>query len=101
MSRRFVFVPVFGDISNGAYNNAQWVEAPHVKVWGFYENDMFTPIHADPPLRAVGMGQPFDLFSAELAEMRDVDDEDQLPDEVCLALAKLALLPVSPANSND
>jgi hypothetical protein len=102
MTRRFVFVPIFGDIGEIAADAERWAKGPHVKTWGFLDDENFTPIYADPPLQTLELGQPFDLFDAERRAITDVaENSTDLPDEVCLALAKFALLPVSRSNSDD
>lgn len=104
MTRRFVFVPIFGDIGEIAADADRWAKGPHVKAWGFFveqgdgiNEDSFVPIYADPPLSTIELGKPFDLFEPERTAMRDVpENSTDLPDEVCLALAKMAICPVSP-----
>jgi hypothetical protein len=94
--RRLVFVPIFGD---GCPQVGE--QLPTVKAWGFYgdEMDQFIPIHTEPQLQAIALLQPYVLFQPEVEAMVDVpENSTDLPDEVCLALAKLALLPVSSAN---
>lgn len=96
---RFVFVPIFGD-QRGA-SEETWLQLPHVKAWGFFEEDdgTFVPIHSDPSLESLEFNEPYVLFQGELDAMRDVpENSTDLPDGVCLALAKLALLPVSRAD---
>jgi hypothetical protein len=85
-----------------------WVKAPHVKAWGFLSDHPgpnggnFTPIHTDPACTAIELGSPRRPVrcrgrgSATCAE-----NSTELPDEVCIALAKFALLPVSRSNSDD
>lgn len=92
--RRFVFVPIFGDLGAGAHKEEQWLKAPHVKAWGFFENDHFTPIHTEPSCAAIELGNSVDLFNAERDAMCDVpEDSSDLPEPVCIALMKLALVP--------
>lgn len=91
--RRFVFVPIFGDVANVGDPDG-WLKVPHVKAWGFLDDKAFTPIHADPPLQSAQLHEPFDLFDQETKAMIDVpEDSTDLPEQVCVALAKMALCP--------
>lgn len=92
-SRRFVFVPLFGDATIGN-NQAAWLNAPHIKAWGFVENGDFTPVYTDPSPESIELHKPYTLFDAEVKFMADVpENSTDLPDEVCQALAVLALHP--------
>ena len=92
--RRFVFVPIFGDTKADPAVTEEWLSAPHVKAWGFFEEGFFTPIHTDPPCAAIELHSNSELFDAEEKAMIDVpEDSTDLPEEVCVALAKLALCP--------
>jgi hypothetical protein len=98
--RRFVFVPILGDTSAppGAGPKA-WENAPHIKAWGWFEDDNgFWPIHTDPPCQAVELDKRTDLFEAEKQAMVDITDDDDIPTEVAVALARMALLPVRQAD---
>lgn len=96
--RRFVFVPIFGSLECGGVNaDAAWLNQLHVKVWGYLSPDdqeEIIPIHVEPPVPAVVVGQPIRLLTDEYKVMRDIDEGDTtLPDEVCRALALMALHP--------
>lgn len=91
--RRFVFVPIFGDDVSG-HTEEQWLQAPHVKAWGFLDGDDFIPIHTEPACEAVELNHAVCLFEGEIAALVDVpENSSDLPDAVCVALAKLALVP--------
>lgn len=105
MSRRFVFVPIFGDTMNS--HKDAWLEAPHVKAWGFLSpsdgpnGGDFIPIHTDPPCAAITLFETTQLFTNEGEAAVDVaENSTDLPDEVCLALAKMVLLPQPVSRSN-
>lgn len=106
MTRRFVFVPIFGDTTHDHVD--AWVKAPHVKAWGFLSDHpgpnggTFTPVYTDPACAAIELFTETILFDAEGEAATDVpENSTDLPDEVCVALAKFALLPVSRSNSDD
>jgi hypothetical protein len=89
MSRRFVFVPVFGfsDMAGG------WLKHPHIDAWGFLDDEKFVPIHSNPAVPALTLMEANTLSDAEIAQAIDIpENSTDLPDEVCVALAKLALL---------
>lgn len=94
-----VYVPIFG-LTHGD------VPENHDDLWGFctpgdqlvidvvhYSGSQYT----DTPVEIM-MRQQFNIFESEWHHMREIADDEQLPDEVVLALAKLALLPVSRSN---
>lgn len=95
MTRRLVFVPMFGDIGNGGGDDSSWKAAPHVKAWGFFGGeDSFEAIYTDPPCKAVRLGQQVELFRSEMKIMVELTgDEPDIPTEVAVALARMALLP--------
>ena len=97
--RRFVFVPLCG-----SEVPANWLELPHIKAWGFLDDlagePPFIAIHTEgDDGECIPLNERCDIFSAEIEAAIDIpENSTDLPDEVCIALAKLALLPVSPAN---
>ena len=94
-ARRFVFVPVFG------FSNMEggWLKHPHIDAWGFLDDEKFVPIHSDPIVPALTLNEANTLSDAEIEQAIDIPEgSTDLPDEVLIAIAKLALLPVSRSN---
>ena len=93
--RRFVFVPLAGPNTS-----ADWLLHPHTKVWGFLDDGQLTAVHVKGDIaECTPLNIPFAVFDEEMAQAIDIpENSTDLPDEVCIALAKLALLPVSRAN---
>jgi hypothetical protein len=106
MTRRFVFVPIFGDTTT-IMSTQRWVKAPHVKAWGFLSDhpgpNGGTSRRSTRTQRAQRSSwAPFDPVRCRRQAATDVpENSTDLPDEVCVALAKFALLPVSRSNSDD
>lgn len=97
--RRFVFVPIFGSLECSTKPaHEAWLGQPHIRVWGYISQDdqeELVPVHAEPMVPAITLGQPVRLLADEYAAMQDIDEGDTtLPDAVCVALARMALAPV-------
>lgn len=89
-SGRLVFVPLIGST-----HTDDWTKVRHSKMWALDDDGYrLNVLYIDGSYAGnYSVGEGINLFEAERKHMVAVKDHESLPDEVCVALARLALDP--------